>query len=134
MVIGLCVVHFRDNQTSNYKSASRVEVYSPHFSLNCTPLEDEVNYEYEIWLKVFRVFSKYKLPWWLHCTIFTRKVTTITCSEGGYTLSQSQNDKTTNILVTCFCHFDILAKTRSRVTTPTTFSRQNDTGLRARTT
>ena len=62
---------------------------------------------------------------------FTGKVSTVTFSEGGYTLSPLQNDKTTNILVTCFCHFDILAKTRSRVTTATTFSRQNDARSRA---
>ena len=34
----------------------------------------------------------------------------------------------------CFPHFDILAKTRSRVTTATTFSRQNDAGSRTCTT
>ena len=32
--------------------------------------------------------------------------------------------------MTCFRHYDILAKTRSRVTTATTFSRQNDAGSR----
>ena len=35
-------------------------------------------------------------------------------------------------LITCFRHFDILAKTRCRMTTATTFSRQN--GSRASTT
>ena len=37
-------------------------------------------------------------------------------------------------IVTCdtlFPHFDILPKTRSKVTTATTFSRQNDAGSRA---
>ena len=33
-------------------------------------------------------------------------------------------------LITCSRHFDIPAKTRSRMTTATTFSRQNDTGSR----
>ena len=32
----------------------------------------------------------------------------------------------------CSRHYDILAKTRSRMTTATTFSRQNDVGSRAR--
>ena len=36
--------------------------------------------------------------------------------------------------MTCFRHLDILAKTRGRVTTATTFSRQNDAGSRAYTT
>ena len=33
--------------------------------------------------------------------------------------------------MTCFRHFDILAKTRRTMTTATTFSRQNDAGSRA---
>ena len=42
-------------------------------------------------------------------------------------LSPSQNDKTFNIsVITCFRHQDIRAKTRSRMTTATTFSRQNE--------
>ena len=36
--------------------------------------------------------------------------------------------------MTCFRQHDIRAKTRSRVTTATTFSRQNDAGSRANTT
>ena len=50
-------------------------------------------------------------------SIFTRKVSTVTFSEGGYTLSRSQNDKTSNLLITCFRYFDIIAETRSRMTT-----------------
>ena len=37
----------------------------------------------------------------------------------------------TLILVTCFRHFHILAKTHGRVTMATTFSHQNDAGSRA---
>ena len=37
-------------------------------------------------------------------------------------------------LITRFRHYYILAKTRSRMMTATTFSRQNDAGSRARTT
>ena len=49
----------------------------------------------------------------------------------------SLNDKTSNIrdhLTTCFRHYDILAKSRSRMTMANTFSRQNDAGSRANTT
>ena len=50
-------------------------------------------------VKFFRLFSNYRLPGKLHSKIFTGKVSTVTFSEfeGGYTLSRSQNDKTTNI-------------------------------------
>ena len=48
-------------------------------------------------LKLLLVFLKYRLPGKLHFTIFTRKVSTVTFSEGGYTPSRSQNDKTSNI-------------------------------------
>ena len=34
-------------------------------------------------LKFFRVVSKYRLPRKLHFTIFPRKVSTVTFSEGG---------------------------------------------------
>ena len=36
--------------------------------------------------------------------------------------------------MTCFRHYDILGQARSRMTTAITFSRQNDSGSRARTT
>ena len=48
--------------------------------------------------------------------------------------TRSQNDKTSNIwdhLTTCFRHYDILAKSRSRMTMAITFTRQNDAGSRA---
>ena len=37
-------------------------------------------------------------------------------------------------MITCFSNYDTLAKTRSRMTTATTFSRQNDAASRASTT
>ena len=37
-------------------------------------------------------------------------------------------------MTSCSRHLDILSKTRSRVTTANTFSRQNDAGSRVRTT
>ena len=39
------------------------------------------------------------------------------------------NDKTSYILLTCFCHCDLLTKTHSRMTTSITFSHQNYVGL-----
>ena len=58
--------------------------------------------------KLFRVtidsFESFILPF------FTRKVSTVTFSEGGYTLSRSPNDKTSNT----HSHFDNLSKSRSR--------------------
>ena len=47
--------------------------------------------------------------------------------EEGYILSPYP-------ILTCFGHHDILAKTRSRMTTAITLSRQNDSGSRAHTT
>ena len=49
--------------------------------------KDEDHYGYEIDLKFFRLFSKYRLPGKLYFAIFTRKVSTATFSEGGYDLS-----------------------------------------------
>ena len=60
---------------------------------------------------------------------FTRKFSIVILSEEGYALSRSQNDKTSDIR-----HQDIRAKTRSKMTTATTFSRQNDAGSRTYTT
>ena len=37
-------------------------------------------------------------------------------------------------MITCYSHYDIFAKTRGRMTTAITFSRQNDAGSRARNT
>ena len=48
-------------------------------------------------VKFFRVFSKYRLQEGFILPFFTRKVSTVTFSEGVYTLSPSENDKTTNI-------------------------------------
>ena len=66
-------------------------------SLESFRFEDEDNYDVRFDLKFIRVFSKYGLPGKLHFTIiFTGKVSTVIFSEGGYALSQSQNDKTSN--------------------------------------
>ena len=81
--------------------------------------KDEKDYEYTR----FDSREKFVLPF------FTRKVSTVIFSEGGYALSRSQNDKTDN-------SFSPLqhGKIRSGVTTATTFSRHNDVGSRASTT
>ena len=53
-------------------------------------------------LKFFHLFSKYRLSRKVHLPFFTTKVITVTFSEGGYTLSQSQNDQTPNICYLVF--------------------------------
>ena len=54
--------------------------------------------EYEIWLKVFFAYSQnVDSPESFILPFFTGKVSTVTFSEGGYSLSGSQNDKTSNI-------------------------------------
>ena len=56
------------------------------------------DYKYEIWLRVFFAYSQnINSADSFILLIFTRKVSTATFSEGGYTLSRWQNDKTTNI-------------------------------------
>ena len=72
-------------------------------------MEDEDDYEKEIDLNFFRVFSKYRLPAgesFILPIFFNRKVTTVT----------------------------LKVVSGSRMTTAITFSRQNDAGSRARTT
>ena len=83
-------------------------------------------------------------PCWLSKPFFlflTSNVSTFISVEGGKVLSRSLNDKIPKIWclgsafiyksITCFRHNEILAKTRSRLATATTFSRQNDVSWRA---
>ena len=85
-------------------------------------------------------------PCWLSKPFFlflTSNVSTFISVEGGKVLSRSLNDKIPKIWclgsafiykwqpITCFRHNEILAKTRSRLATATTFSRQNDVSSRA---
>ena len=83
-------------------------------------------------------------PCWLSKPFFlflTSNVSTLISVEGGKVLSRSLNDKIPKIWclgsafiyksITCFRHNEILAKTRSRLATATTFSRQNDVSWRA---
>ena len=61
-------------------------------------LKDEDNYEHEIWIKVdSRILKIIDFLESFILLFFTRKVSIVTFSEGGYTLSRSQNDKTSNI-------------------------------------
>ena len=86
-------------------------------------------------LKFFRVLSKIDTLKLFIVLFFTRNVSTVIFFEGGQDLSRLQNTKTSHILViTCSRHCDTLTKTRSRMTTAITFSRQNDAGSRASTT
>ena len=68
----------------------------------------------------------------LHCTLFffTRKVSMVIYIEEDWALSRSQNGNWHSI--TCLCYY--AAKTRSRTMTAIAFSRENDAGLRVRTT
>ena len=60
--------------------------------------EDEDDYVYEIWLKVFsHILKNIDSPESFILPFFTRKVSTVILSEWGYALSRSQNDKTFNI-------------------------------------
>ena len=59
--------------------------------------KDDDDYEYEIWLKVFAHSQNIDSQESFILPFFTRKVSTVTFSEGGYTLSRSQSDKTSNI-------------------------------------
>ena len=78
----------------------------------------------------FSMFSKQRHPGKLHFTFFHQK------SSYGYLywrrLSTLPIAKWWNFLdlITCSRHFNILAKTRSRITTVITFSRQKDAGSR----
>ena len=78
-------------------------------------------------LKFFRVFSNVDFPESVIWPFFTRKVSTVIFSEGGYVLSRSQNYITSNIWY--LVHYDIRAKTRSRMTTATTFSHMSISSL-----
>ena len=61
--------------------------------------KDKNDYEYEIWLQVLSHILKIIIDFQESFILpfFTRKVSTVTFSEGGYTLSRLQNDKPSNI-------------------------------------
>ena len=85
----------------------------------------------------FRVFSKFRLPGKLHFTIFLLEklallplVKVVTRPPGRKMIKLPTSDAELDFLTSV----DILAKIRSRMTTATKFSRQNDAGSRASTT
>ena len=88
--------------------------------------EDEDDHEYEI----FACSQNIDFPESFILPFFFRKVSIVIFSEGGYALSRSQNDKTSNIWYLVFVATTFAPKTRSRMTTATTFSRQNNAGSR----
>ena len=80
--------------------------------------EDEDDYEYEIWFKVFSRILKIQTSRKASFCHFSleNKVSTVILSELCYSaFSRSPNDETSNIWC-CFLHHDICAKTRSRMT------------------
>ena len=88
---------------------------------------------------IFRVFQKNRHPTKLHCIFSTSKVSTVIFTEAGLIPLPIAEWLNFEHLITCFCHYDILTKTRSRLyyelmMTAIKFSRQNDTDSRARTT
>ena len=72
------------------------------------------------------LFSKIDTPESFIVLFFATKGSWLISVEGGEALSRSLNDKIPNIR-----HYEILPKTRSRITMATTFSRQNHVGSRA---
>ena len=74
-----------------------------------------------------RMFQKEDTPENFILLYLTKKIIYI---EGGKSLSRQQIDKTSYImsLITFSHHHDIFAKTRSRMTTEITLSRQNEAG------
>ena len=80
-----------------------------------------------------RFLKKYRHPESFVLLFSTKQVNTFIFIEGGKALSWYQNNKSSNIiLITCFRHYDIFAKTSSRTTTAIAFSSQNVAGSRAR--
>ena len=64
-----------------------------------TLFEDENDYEYGIWIKVFCVLSnKKKIPESVIVLFCARKVSTAIIIEGGWDLSRLKNAKTSKIL------------------------------------
>ena len=100
----------------------------------------EDKHDYEIWLTVFsrNVKKKTKHPGMPHCPFFSpEKLALLPLLEDVKPPPNHKMIKLFKHLITCFRHYDILAKTcktSSRMTTAIAFCRQNDAGSRARTT
>ena len=96
----------------------------------------EDKHDYEIWLTVFS--RNVKHPGMLHCTFFSpEKLALLPLLEDITPPPNHKMIKLFKHLITCFRHYDILAKTcktSSRMTTAIAFCRQNDAGSRERTT
>ena len=96
--------------------------------------KDANDYEYEIWLQVFLCSLKIQTPRKASFHHFSlEKLALLPLVKE---VAPSPDCKMIKLLTfdNSFRNFDILAKTRSRVTTATTFSRQNDAGSGASTT
>ena len=95
---------------------------------------DENDYEYEILLKVLFSYSQtFKLTEASFYHFSLKKLALLSLMKQVTPSPDRKMIKllTLIFLINCFRHFDILAKTRSRVTTASTFSCQNGPGLRA---
>ena len=81
------------------------------------------------WFKVFsHILKKIDTPESFVVSFFTRKVSTFFYWRRLNHRSPEHNyDKTSNSW-SCFRHYGILAKSRSRIATATSFPRQNDPG------
>ena len=97
-----CLEHLKEAYCLlNHNSSlplSTLPVLAFDWSLETFRFKHEDNYEFQIWLKIFLGYSQSKdTPQSITFPFFTRKASTVTFSEGGYILSRSQNDKTSNI-------------------------------------
>ena len=73
--------------------------------------QDEDDWEYKIWLEVFSRIPK--TPTFENASFYRispKKLALLSFSEGGYTLSRSQNDKTTNIWYLVFASTTFVLK------------------------
>ena len=82
-------------------------------------------------LKFFRVFSENRYPGKLHRTLESPEKLALLSLLKEVKPSPDHNLIKLDHLITRFHHCDILANTRTRMTTAITFSCQNDAGSRA---
>ena len=122
LILGMCILEL---------SLPRV-----HKKIETFRFKEEDDYEYDIWLWVFSRILKIETPRKASFYHFSREKLALLplVKEVTPSLDRKMIKLLTFDLITCFRYFDILAKTRSRMTTATTFSRQNDAGPRSSTT
>ena len=97
-------------------------------SLETYRFKEEDEYEYKIWLDVFSRILKIKTSRKASFYLFSLEKLALLPLVKEVTPSPDRKMIKLLTFDNLFSHFDILAKTRVRVTTATTFSRQNDAG------